>query len=237
MSKFRLLNFFMILYPALVLGTQQLVVVLSPDMNTTYGVMTRYEKAGSVYMAIGSPVPVILGRNGLGWDSGAEPLKREGDGKSPAGLFDIASTFGEDSIPNSRMPYWFADDKLICIDDVNDSKYNTMSRLDPAKTPKSFEMMRRSDAVYRNGAVIDYNHEGISGRGSCIFFHLNHPNKRPTAGCTAMEEEPLLELIRWFDPNKKPKLLQIPRSECEQYQKEFEGIKCEVSVHGGLTEP
>lgn len=226
MSKFRSFIFFMILTPLWVSGSQQLVVVLSPDMNTTSGVMTRYEKGTGVYTAVGTAIPVILGRNGLGWDSGVEPLKREGDGKSPAGIFDIASTFGEDSTPNSRMPYWFADDKLICIDDVNDTNYNTMSRLDPTNPPKSFELMRRNDGVYRNGAVIDYNGAGVSGRGSCIFFHLNHANKRPTAGCTAMEEQPLLELIHWFDPQKKPKLLQIPKSACEQYQKEFVGIDC-----------
>ena len=227
MSKFRLLNFFMILTPVVVFGSQQLVVILSPDMNTTFGVMTRYEKSAGAYTAVSVAVPVTLGRNGLGWDSGIEPLKREGDGKSPAGIFDITSTFGEDSTPNSRMPYLFADDKLICVDDVNDTKYNTMSRLDPVNPPKSFELMRRNDAVYRNGAVIDYNRAGISGRGSCIFFHLNHDNKRPTAGCTAMEEQPLLELIHWLDPQKKPRILQIPKSACEQYQKEFVGIKCE----------
>lgn len=226
MSKFRLLNSFMIFIPVVVFGSQQLIVVLSPDMNTTSGIMTRYEKSTDVYTSIGTAIPVILGRNGLGWDSGVEPLKREGDGKSPAGVFDIASTFGEDLTPNSRMPYWFADDKLICIDDVNDTKYNTMSRLDPTNPPKSFELMHRNDGVYHNGAVIDYNREGVSGRGSCIFFHLNHPDKRPTAGCTAMEEQPLLELIHWFDPQKKPKLLQIPKSACEQYQKEFVGIEC-----------
>lgn len=228
MSKFRVLSLFMILTPAIVFGSQQLVVVLSCDMNTTSGVMTRYErqKDVDVFVAIGTAVPVTLGRNGLGWDSGAEPLKREGDGKSPAGIFDITSTFGEDETSNSHMPYWFADDTLICIDDSNDTKYNTMSHLDPTNPSKSFELMRRNDAVYRNGAVIDYNSKRVSGRGSCIFFHLNHPDKRPTAGCTAMDEKPLLELIHWFDPNKKPRLLQIPRSECEQYQKEFVGIEC-----------
>lgn len=226
MSRFRLLNLFMILVPVIVCGSQQLVVVVSQDMNASSGVMTRYEKSAETYVAVGTAIPVILGRNGLGWDSGVEPLKREGDGKSPAGIFDIVSTFGEDATPNSRMPYWFADDKLICIDDVNDTKYNTMNRLDPANPPKSFELMRRDDTVYRNGAVIDYNRAGVSGRGSCIFFHLNHPNNRPTAGCTAMEEQPLLELIHWFDPNKKPKLLQIPRSTCGHYQKEFVGIDC-----------
>jgi D-alanyl-D-alanine dipeptidase len=226
MAKFRLLNFFMILAPAVVFGAQQLVVVLSPDMNSTSGIMTRYEKSAGTYTAVSAAIPVTLGRNGLGWDSGVEPLKREGDGKSPAGVFNIGSTFGEATTPNSRMPYWFADDKLICVDDVNDSKYNTMSYLDRSNPPKSFEFMRRNDAVYRNGAVIDYNRAGVSGRGSCIFFHLNHDNKRPTAGCTAMDEQPLLEMIHWFDPTKKPKLLQIPNSACEEYQKEFAGIKC-----------
>jgi D-alanyl-D-alanine dipeptidase len=227
MPKFSVLNFFMILTSVAVYGSQQLIVVLATDMNSTTGVMSRYEKGTGTYKAVGAVTPVVLGRNGLGWESGTEPLKREGDGKSPAGVFDITSTFGEDSIPNSRMPYWFVDDKLICIDDVNDTRYNTMSRLDATNPPKSFELMRRDDDVYRNGAVIDYNRAGVIGRGSCIFLHLNHANKRPTAGCTAMEEQPLLELIRWFDPQKHPKLLQIPKSACEQYQKEFVGIKCE----------
>lgn len=226
MSRFWLSNFFMIVVPAL-FGAQQLVVVIAPDMNATSALMRRYEKQGEQYKAVSGAVPVMLGRSGLGWDQGREPLKREGDGRSPAGIFNIASTFGEDVNSNSAMPYWLADDKLICIDDVNDANYNKMSRLDPQHPPKSFELMRRHDGVYRNGAVIDYNRDGVKGRGSCIFFHLNNTRKGPTAGCTAMEEQPLLELIRWFDPQKKPKLLQIPSSACEKYQKEFVGISCE----------
>lgn len=218
---------FIIFISSMLFGSQQLVVVIAQDMNATSGMMTRYEKETGEYKAVYMSVPVILGRNGLGWDKDREPLKREGDGRSPAGLFDITSTFGADPTANSALPYWHADEYLICIDDVNDTRYNTMGYLNPGNPPKSFEQMRRNDEVYRNGAVINYNGERISGRGSCIFFHLNHPDKRPTAGCTAMEEEPLLQLIRWFDPDKKPKLLQIPRSECEQYEKEFTGIKCE----------
>ena len=226
MSLFKSLIFSIIL-SSMLFGSQQLVVVISCDMNATSGMMTQYEKETTTYRAVSVSVPVVLGRSGLGWNQGREPLKREGDGRSPAGLFDITATFGETLRANSTLPYWYADDKLMCIDDVNDTRYNTIGYFDPENPPKSFEQMRRTDEVYRNGAVIDYNSERVSGRGSCIFFHLNHPNKRPTAGCTAMEEQPLLELIHWFDPNKKPKLLQIPKSQCEQYQKEFVGIKCD----------
>jgi L,D-peptidoglycan transpeptidase YkuD (ErfK/YbiS/YcfS/YnhG family) len=226
MSRFLLFIFFMIL-SHIAFGSQQLVVVIASDMNATSALMTRYEKEKESYAAVGSPVPVVLGRSGLGWDHGAQPLKHEGDGRSPAGVFGITATFGEDQKPNSALNYWYADEKLMCVDDVNDSRYNTMVYLSGDNAPKSYEWMRRGDDVYRNGAVIDYNPEGVSGRGSCIFFHLNHPNKRPTSGCTAMEEQPLSDLLGWLDPNKKPLLLQIPQSECERYQKEFRGIECQ----------
>lgn len=226
MHRFLLSSFFMISIP-LVWGGEQLIVVLAPEMNATAAQMTRYEKEETLYRAVASSIPVVLGRNGLGWAQGKGILKYEGDGRSPAGIFDITATFGEGSEPQSAMPYLHADEKLICIDDAEDNHYNQMGRLDPLHPPKSYETMRRHDLLYRNGAVIDYNRKGEKGRGSCIFFHLNRPDYRPTAGCTAMDEQPLLELLRWLDPAKTPRLLQIPISECANYEKKFPGIKCE----------
>ncbi|MDP3464551.1 MAG: L,D-transpeptidase family protein [Sulfuricurvum sp.] len=217
--------FFIVMTFSSVWGHEQLVVVLSPEQNSTAGWLQRYEKE-VVWHTVGEPVHVTLGRSGLGWAEGYETLKMEGDGRSPAGVFPITSTFGYDPQPNSTMPYFHADEKLICVDDVNDSHYNKMALLNPQNPPKSYEVMRRSDGVYRHGAIIDYNPNGISGRGSCIFFHLNKTNNTPTSGCTAMDEKPLLEMLSWLDPEKKPRLLQVPRSECEKYQKEFVGIEC-----------
>lgn len=208
------------------IASEQLIVVLSAELNATNGTMQRYEKE-KVWRKIGEEIPVVLGRNGLGYSDQKNPLKKEGDGRSPAGVFPISSTFGYDEHPNSAMPYHYADEKLICVDDIEDERYNTFALLDPLTPPKSFENMRRSDDVYRNGAVIGYNTSGEKGRGSCIFIHLNHSDHRPTSGCTAMDEAPLIELLHWLDPQKNPQILQIPKSECENYQKELEGITCE----------
>ncbi|HEX8292528.1 MAG TPA: hypothetical protein VF570_12275, partial [Pyrinomonadaceae bacterium] len=52
-----------------------------------------------------------------------------------------------------------------------------------------------------------------AGRGSCIFLHVWAGPGRGTAGCTAMEEASLTELLRWLDPKKRPLLLQLPESE------------------------
>jgi len=187
--------------------------------------MQRYVKEVE-WRKVGEAVAVTLGRNGLGWESAREPLKNEGDGRSPAGVFKISRTFGSDLAPNSALEYVYADENLICIDESSDERYNQIALLDPEHPPKSYEPMRRTDEVYRNGAIIEYNAQGEKGRGSCIFIHLNHPDSRPTAGCTAMEKEPLVELLGWFDASKKPIIVQIPQHECDKYKKAFAGIEC-----------
>jgi len=217
--------FFILMTFSSVWAMEQLVVVISPEMNSTTASLQRYEKQG-VWHKVGESISVTLGRSGLGWAAGNETLKMEGDGRSPAGVFPITSTFGYDEKPLSTMPYHHAHEQLICVDDANDTRYNKIALLDPQNPPKSYEVMRRIDGVYRYGAVIDYNSKGVSGRGSCIFFHLNKTNSTPTSGCTAMDEKPLLEMLRWLDPEKKPRLLQIPASECMKYQKEFVRIEC-----------
>jgi L,D-peptidoglycan transpeptidase YkuD (ErfK/YbiS/YcfS/YnhG family) len=206
---------------------QQLIVVLSPELNATSALMQRYEKQEQ-WVKIGDKTPVTLGRSGLGYVAFKEPLKNEGDGRSPLGLFPITATFGYDQNTTFKLPYWYADENLYCVDDVNDSRYNKMLRIyDKSSLPSSYEVMHRSDGVYRYGAVIGYNDMAQSGRGSCIFIHLNKSNNAPTSGCTAMDEVPLLELLNWLDPAKQPHILQIVKSECGKYKEEFSGIECE----------
>jgi len=209
------------------LASQQLVVVLSSELNATSASLQRYEKQNS-WVKTGDKVSVTLGRSGLGYVAFKQPLKNEGDGRSPLGVFPITSTFGYDHNTTFKLPYWHADDNLYCIDDINDSRYNKILRIyEKNSLPESYEVMRRLDGVYRYGAVIGYNPSAQRGRGSCIFIHLNHTDKHPTSGCTAMDEAPLIELLKWLDPVKKPQILQILKSECGKYQKEFEGIECE----------
>lgn len=223
----RTLAFFLIGGYSLLFGSQQLLVVLSPELNATTASMQRYEKKKS-WEKVGTKIPVTLGKNGLGYAAFKEPLKKEGDGRSPAGLFSITSTFGYDQNSTFKLPYWYADENLYCIDDVNDSRYNRMLRIfDKSSLPSSYEVMHRSDGAYRYGAVIGYNDMGQKGRGSCIFIHLNHSDKHPTSGCTAMDEAPLVELLKWLEPQKKPQILQVLKSECGKYKEEFQGISCE----------
>ena len=215
-------------------ASEQLIVIVSKDFNTSYGVLTTYEKEGVLYEKKGESIPVNLGRNGLAWGIGLplfhpkkeEPIKREGDGRAPAGLFKISKAFGYAKEIETKMPYLYADKNLICVDDSTSTDYNKVIELDQSKTPKSFEWMHRKDPLYKIGLIVDHNTQGLAGAGSCIFFHIQKGEHAPTAGCSAMREAPLRKIIKWLDPAKEPQVLQIPQPYCQEAMQHFKGISC-----------
>ena len=215
-------------------ASQQLIVIVSEDFNSSHAQMRLYEKEQKQFFSLGESTAINIGRNGLGWGLGeiglqpkeGEPFKQEGDGKAPAGIFKVSKAFGYAKRLQTKMPYIQADKKLICVDDVSSKAYNKILEIDPNNRPKSFEWMRRKDDLYKMGLVIEHNREAKRGAGSCIFFHIQRSEESPTAGCSAMREEVLRTLIQWLDPQKEPLLLQIPKSHCDEAQKIFQGIEC-----------
>ena len=215
-------------------ASQQLIVIISEDFNSSQAQMRLYEKEQKLFFALGESTLVNIGRNGLGWGIGqsglqpkeGEPFKKEGDGKAPAGIFKVSKAFGYANTFQTKMPYLQADKALICVDDVNSKDYNKILALEKSDAPKSFEWMRRKDNLYKIGLVIEHNKESKKGAGSCIFFHIQRSEDSPTAGCSAMSKEVLNSVIQWLDPKKEPLLLQIPKSHCNEAQQLFNGIVC-----------
>jgi zinc D-Ala-D-Ala dipeptidase len=186
-------------------------------------------------MPTGNAWPVLVGSNGLGWDDDQQaapfnaPVKREGDGRAPAGIFALGSAFGyaDQPLPGLRLPYITLHSTIECVDDPKSSRYNTL--INHCVTAdvdwKSSEHMRltdhdTSDDRYRWGVVVAYNTTPARPhRGSCIFLHIAGPqNTRGTAGCTVMEEAHLREILTWLDPQKSPHLVQLPIPEYARLQ-------------------
>lgn len=215
-------------------SSEQLVLIVSDDFNTTQAVLTRYEKQRNFFVQVGEKSLVNLGRNGLAWGIGeqgfvpkeGEPVKREGDGRAPAGIFRLSKAFGYAPQLDTKMPYIQADKELICVDDSASKNYNQILDKNKSDQPKSFEWMRRDDDLYKIGLVVDHNRAGKIGAGSCIFFHIRKSEDAPTAGCSAMREEDLLTILKWLDPAKEPKVVQIPRSYCSEAENLYSGTFC-----------
>ena len=86
--------------------SNQAVLVLADGWESRNGRMCLFERApGRAWKAVGAPIPVMLGKNGMAWgaglhgDAGPGPAKKEGDGKAPAGIFRLGPAFGSQPRP------------------------------------------------------------------------------------------------------------------------------------------
>ena len=198
--------------------TRQLIVVVSNDWRASSATLYRLEKKGSAWKRVGAAVAVKVGKSGMGWGRGlftapkkGEPLKREGDGRAPAGVFRLPFLFGEGKSRFS-YPYRRMGDFHRCVDDRRSKYYNRI--IDSRKVQKdyrSYERMKFPSGLYRYGIFVDHNPNRVPGAGSCIFLHIRKASGAPTVGCTAMGVKELLQIMRWLDPAKAPLLIQAPR--------------------------
>ena len=215
-----------------VANSLQMLVVTAKDWDDLHAVGQRYErsKLTANWHAVGGAFPVVVGKTGLGWGLGIQPrspstpdgpVKHEGDGKAPAGIFEITSSFGYSPkpLPYTKLPYLALTPTVECVDDPNSSHYNQLfDAKDMSKNWKSSERMRRDDELYRWGALVAHNSDPpLSGGGSCIFLHIWSGPDQGTVGCTAMEQRNIESLLKWFDPAKHPVLVQLPRAEYSRY--------------------
>jgi L,D-peptidoglycan transpeptidase YkuD (ErfK/YbiS/YcfS/YnhG family) len=220
-------------------SSTEIIVVTTPDWNAVAGTMQRYERprAGKKWIAVGAPVQVVVGKNGLGWGAGAvstegpdiraasDPVKKEGDGKAPAGVFSVSETFGyaAHAKTGTRLPYVPLTAAIECVDDTASKFYNrVIDRGSVSPDWSSSEHMLRSDELYRWGIVVDHNsNPPQSGAGSCIFMHIWRGPGQGTVGCTAMPQAEIESLLAWLDPSRKPLLVQMPEHQYRSLQKKW----------------
>jgi D-alanyl-D-alanine dipeptidase len=210
-------------------GSDQLIVVTSKDWDDIQGTAQRYERHGHTFRKFEAPFAVVLGKNGMGWGKGLldigqpeGPVKQEGDGKAPAGMFKLGTAFGYEPSAETRLPYLSLTPTIECVDDSQSTRYNEL--VDGAVVDKdwsSSERMRRSDELYRQGIVIQHNTPASPAAGSCIFFHIWRGPTAPTRGCTAMDPGDIARLFDWLDPSKSPVLVQLPEAQYEQLRERW----------------
>ena len=213
----------------------QMVYVTTPEWNSVRGTAQLFERKNnrSKWKQIGDKFSVVVGKSGLGlddpkWNSKLSskppyPVKREGDGRAPAGLFPLTLTFGN-SDTGSKLPFTKLDEFTECVDDTNSMFYNKIvNRMQVGNFDwKSSEKMLAVGTQYDLGVFVAYNsHPAIRGNGSCIFLHIWKDANTGTAGCTAMARENLERLIQWLDPAKNPYLVQMTEAKYREQRKSF----------------
>lgn len=217
--------------------SRQLMLVVTSDWDATEGQMARFERkdGDSEWKAIGAPQPIAVGRNGIAWGIGlharqeAGPRKYEGDGKAPAGVFTLGQAFGYAPAAKTGLAYSAMSSTNYCIDVPASPLYNRIvdaAQVGEAAVKGSTEPMRRDihsrgDQRYKEGFVIEHNAGNVAGAGSCIFAHLWKSPGEPTAGCTAMAQPSMDQLLAWLREDRHPILVQLPLSEYTRLQPDW----------------
>jgi L,D-peptidoglycan transpeptidase YkuD (ErfK/YbiS/YcfS/YnhG family) len=211
-------------------GARQLVLVTTEDWNASRGTLRVYERAAAGDWRGQDAFPVTIGRNGSAWGIGLHPdqpgpRKREGDGRSPAGVFAIGTAFGYASSATTGLAYAPMHEGHWCIDDDASPLYNRIvdaHDVGATAVAGSTEPMRRDlhahgDMRYALGFVIEHNPRGERGAGSCIFAHVWR-GADTTAGCTAMEATAMERLLASLRAGADPVFVLLPWPEYRRLQ-------------------
>jgi L,D-peptidoglycan transpeptidase YkuD (ErfK/YbiS/YcfS/YnhG family) len=147
-------------------------------------------------LTIGNLVlPCVIGR------SGRKALKREGDGATPKGRWQLRRVL----VRRDRVGFLATRLPLRAItrhdgwcDAPEDRNYNRPVRL---PYPASHERLWRDDYLYDIVVVLSHN-ERPRRRfgGSAVFLHIADRNGKPTAGCIALSLTDMRKLLARCGP-------------------------------------
>lgn len=204
---------------------KQLIIVTAYAWDSAWGELRRFERSApdGPWQQVGSLSRVALGSAGLGVGLGAlahhvpagSPHKREGDKRSPAGVFGLGAAFG----PSAKAPYrgawpWSAvDAQDRFVDDPESPHYNTWTR-EPTRE-QGPPQWRSAEAlsIYSLGLIIEHNTHPTPkpNAGSAIFLHapISANSPSPTLGCTSLARDELLKVLAWLKPEQQPILVQL----------------------------
>lgn len=160
-------------------------VVLASGYATSHATLTECVRSGDGY-DVDYSVDARIGREGFA----PEGAKREGDGRSPSGVYSFGHGFGAGD-PGSTTGYREITDRSCWVDQPG-STYNTWQETDDCRGEQLADFVSKE---YAQGIVINYNtDEPVAGMGSAIFLHASGDGA--TAGCVSVAEETVTEKMR-----------------------------------------
>jgi len=180
---------------------QALLIV--PSSETFKVKLSLWErKQDGIWQEVFPEMDAVIGKNGLA----PEGQKKEGDGRTPSGVFRLGTVFGYEKNLKTGLSYRQVAENDAWVDDSASSQYNRWVKGKP--DAKSFERLKRDDDLYKYAAVIEYNtHPIVRGAGSAIFLHVWRAPDNPTSGCVATSEENILKILHWLKKNRHPVII------------------------------
>jgi len=184
---------------------EQLLTTLVRKQNGHRAQIIAFEKRDKQWRKVFGPFEAVIGKKGI------TSNKKEGDGKTPSGLYPLLMVFGREEHRVEYMPFVSIHEHLEAIDDPLSCYYNQIidRRLVEVSDWRSSEKMQEVGFLYELGVVIGYNTpHPIAGKGSCIFLHVYRSLDSGTDGCTALSFKEVKTIAEWLKQDLSPHILQ-----------------------------
>jgi L,D-peptidoglycan transpeptidase YkuD (ErfK/YbiS/YcfS/YnhG family) len=208
---------------------RQMIVVTSARWSSQRATLRRFERERDGWVRKGVPLRAWVGVNGFA----PKRTRRQNSGQTPAGMFGLPASFGSGRGSQVALPYHRTTWRSYWPYDPRDPGTYNVLQTERSKTARWrddgqwSERLRTYGRQYRFAVVIGYNlprrtyRDPASGqwrarspvrtdKGGGIFLHVTRG--RPTAGCVAIEQRPMRQVLTWLDPERNPRILMGPRS-------------------------
>lgn len=180
-------------------STDQMLVVAAFAEDATDAWVSLHEKQSDGTWHMVMTTPGFIGKNGLN-------KTKEGDAKTPTGVFHFNRAFGIADDPGCAIPYVKVDNDTYWSGDPEPGRhYNELVNIKdvPELDLESGDSEHIIDFPYHYQYClnISYNEEGTPGLGSAIFLHCFGPAKPFTGGCVAIPESHMKYVMTQVDEN------------------------------------
>ncbi|BAL84932.1 hypothetical protein SELR_pSRC101250 (plasmid) [Selenomonas ruminantium subsp. lactilytica TAM6421] len=176
-------------------NADQLFIVAGVGETTAWVSLHEKDSKGQWQQVM--TTPGYIGKKGLG-------KTKEGDAKTPVGVFHFNKAFGIAPDPGSIIPYTQVDENIYWSGDVRPGmKYNEMVdiRKFPGLNKEDSEHIADYTVHYVYCLNISYNEAGTLGKGSAIFLHCMAPMKPYTGGCVAIPQDKMRFVLQTVRPD------------------------------------
>ncbi|WP_197377182.1 L,D-transpeptidase family protein [Mycolicibacterium baixiangningiae] len=158
--------------------------------------MDVYQRGAAGWQPIGVGIPAFIGAKGMA------PQTHDGQMKTPMGVFTLDFAFGTAPSPGLGLPYVQVGPDHWWDGDMKSPTYNTMQVCKKEQCRFDTSLSAGTENLdipqYKHAVVMGVNKARVPGNGGAFFVHSTGGG--PTAGCVAIDDGTLVEVMRWLRP-------------------------------------
>ncbi|SDE17633.1 L,D-transpeptidase family protein [Rhodococcus tukisamuensis] len=171
-------------------SANQVIAVRGSGAGTT---VEAWQRSPLGWHRISPAIPAEVGAAGFAAEAA------DGVPATPEGVFTLDAAFGTQPSPGGGLPYRVVGPDDWWDGDRQSPTYNTHQVCPPGSCGfDESQSEQLAIPAYRYAVVMGVNAERRPGGGGAFFLHV--ANGQPTEGCVAVDEAPLVWLIRWLRP-------------------------------------